>query len=27
LSRRPGEAGRAVEAWLREVLAANGAAG
>jgi len=27
LSRRPGEAGRAVEAWLREVLAASGAAG
>ena len=26
LSRRPGEAGRAVGAWLREVLAANGAA-
>jgi predicted alpha/beta-hydrolase family hydrolase len=27
LSRHPGEAGRAAEAWLREVLAANGAAG
>jgi len=27
LSRRPGEAGRVVEAWLREVLAASGAAG
>jgi uncharacterized protein len=27
LSRRPGEAGRAVGAWLREVLAADGAAG
>ena len=27
LSRRPGEAGRAVGAWLREVLAASGAAG
>jgi uncharacterized protein len=27
LSRRPGGAGRAVEDWLREVLAANGAAG
>jgi uncharacterized protein len=27
LSRRPGEAGRAAEAWLREVLAADGAAG
>jgi uncharacterized protein len=27
LSRRPGEVGRAAEAWLREVLAANGAAG
>jgi uncharacterized protein len=26
LSRRPGEAGRATGAWLREVLAANGAA-
>ena len=27
LSRRPGEVGRAVEAWLRGVLAASGAAG
>jgi uncharacterized protein len=27
LSRRPGEVGRAVGDWLREVLAANGAAG
>jgi len=27
LSRRPGEVGRAVEAWLRRVLAASGAAG
>jgi uncharacterized protein len=27
LSRRPGEAGRAVGAWLREVLTADGAAG
>jgi len=27
LSRRPGEAGRVVEAWLREVLAASRAAG
>jgi uncharacterized protein len=27
LSRHPGEAGRAAEAWLREVLAADGAAG
>ena len=27
LSRHPGEAGRAVEAWLREVLAVNRAAG
>ena len=27
LSRRPGEAGRAVGAWLRVLLAANGAAG
>ena len=27
LSRRPGEVGRAAEAWLRELLAANGAAG
>jgi len=27
LSRRPGEAGRAAEAWLRELLTANGAAG
>ena len=27
LSRRPGEAGRAVEGWLREVLAASGTAG
>jgi uncharacterized protein len=27
LSRRPGEAGRAVEAWLREILAASGTAG
>jgi predicted alpha/beta-hydrolase family hydrolase len=27
LSRHPGEAGQAVEAWLRELLAANGAAG
>jgi predicted alpha/beta-hydrolase family hydrolase len=27
LSRHPGEAGRAVEAWLRELLAASGAAG
>jgi uncharacterized protein len=27
LSRRPGEAGRAAEAWLRELLTADGAAG
>jgi hypothetical protein len=27
LSRHPEEAGRAAEAWLREVLAASGAAG
>ena len=27
LSRHPGEAGRAAEAWLRDVLAADGAAG
>jgi uncharacterized protein len=27
LSRRPGEAGRAVEAWLREIVAASGTAG